>query len=274
MKWIILPALLAATASAGAQPPGPPPGAPLSTAGPLGQVTAIAVGERLARFDNLTPGTRTYLRYRVLNDVWRPVDIWRREVRFDDQGGQRRLHIVQSWTGPTGAISNLDIDSWFEMGTFAPISHERRNVRAEEVRNEGFRFTPSRIDALPATPNNVRASFTLDTPRRPFNFETDMEMLQTLPLAEGYAVRLPFYHPGGSPPSDWVFRVIGSDRLNLATGPADVWVVEMIPAEGPPVIGGRFFVAKRGQQVLRVEQPMPGGGMIVKVLIDSSAPAA
>jgi hypothetical protein len=261
---LITIASLVALALAGAQP-----SAPASAQQP---VAAVTVGEPMARFENLTPGTRTYLRYRVLNGVWRPMDLWRREVRFDEQGGQRRLHIVQSWTGPVGAPSNLEVDSWFEEGTFRPLSHERRSIRAEEVRNEGFLFTPQRIQGLPSTPSNSRAEFSLDTPQPVFNFETDMEMVQTLPLAEGYAARLRFYHPGGAPPSDWVFRVARSTRLPFGAAQLDVWVVTMTAAERPDSVVARFFVAKQGQQVVRVEQPQLTGGMIVKVLIDNGLP--
>jgi hypothetical protein len=267
MASIMIPALLALAALADGQP------SASASALPQQPVAAVTVGERMARFENLRPGTRTYLRYRVLNGIWRPMDLWRREVRFDEQGGQRRLRIVQTWTGPVGAPSNLEIDSWFEEGTFRPLSHERRTVRAEEVRNEGFLFTPQRVQGLPSTPSNSRAEFSLDTPEPVFNFETDMEMVQTLPLANGYAARLRFYHPGGAPPSDWIFRVTGSARLPFGSAQLDVWVVTMAAAERPDTVVTRFFVAKQGQQVVRVEQPQSTGGMVVKVLIDSGAPA-
>jgi hypothetical protein len=33
--------------------------------------------------------------------------------------------------------------------------------------------------------------------KRTFNFETDMEFLQALPLAKGYEAQIVFHHPGG-----------------------------------------------------------------------------
>jgi hypothetical protein len=280
MGPIVASALLAMSVAAGAQPGPQAQETAQAGAQVRAPATAITVGDRLAGFANLTAGTRTYLRYMIRDNVWRPVDIWRREVRFDEQEGQRRLHIVQSWTGPPAmpsgpnapppATRDLAVDSWFEEGTFRPISHERRSTRGEEVRNEGFLFTPTRIQGLASTPSNSRAQFTLDTPRPVFNFETDMEILQTLPLAEGYAARLLFYHPGGPPPSEWVFRVTGSTRLPFGVGQVESWVVTLESADAAATLAGRFFVARQGQQVLRVEQPMPGGGMVVKQLIETA----
>jgi hypothetical protein len=234
---------------------------------PAPAVAHIKVGDVLPRFGMLRPGTRTYLRYRVMQGVWRPIDIWRREVSFEDRSGARRLRIVNLWTGATSAPSNLEIDSWFEVATFAPLTHERRLTRAEEVRNEGFLFAPGRVQALPTTPSNSRAEFVLETPQPVFNFETDMELLQTLPLANGYAARLRFYHPGGPPPADWVFRVVGSTRLQHAGTAVDCWMVTMSQAENPGPNPSRFFVAKQGQGVLRVEQPQSDGSLTVKMLV-------
>lgn len=250
----------------------------LSTAQPaappldVARVPSIEVGERLARFDNLTPGTRTYLRYRIMDGVWRPMDLWRREVRFEERDGQRRMRIMQSWTGSTTAPHSLRLDSWFATGTFAPISHERRFVRAEETRNEGFLFAPGRVIGLPAMPENTRASFVQESPQPTFNFETDMEMVQALPLGPGYATKIRFYHPGGAAPADYILHVTGSTSLAGPAGPVEAWIVEEQAAVSPSGPPSRFFVAKKGQQVLRVEQPQTDGSMVVKVLLSQEGP--
>lgn len=62
-----------------------------------------------------------------------------------------------------------------------------------------------------------------------YNFETDIEMLQTLPWAAGRVISIPCYHPGAS----------------IA----------------------RFWLAKSNQQLIRMEQRAPDGVLHRKTLL-------
>ncbi|MGM9484872.1 DUF3108 domain-containing protein [Roseateles sp. NT4] len=226
---------------------------------------AITVGTELPRMAQMKEGPRVYVRFRELKGVTRPLDIWRREVKFETVGGERRLHISQSWTGPVAAPTELRLDSWFGATDFKPLTHERFLTRAEEKRNEGFQFSPSGVTGLSTTPENTRAGFTEMFSEPAFNFETDMELLEALPLADGWRGRVMFYHPGGGPAAPYVFTVEGSRPLPGVAGTVDCWLVTLAAEKADGGRASRFYVDKRSQQVLRVEQPWTEGSVTVKV---------
>jgi hypothetical protein len=100
-----------------------------------------------------------------------------------------------------------------------------------------------------------------------FNFETDIEFLQTLPLAEGYEAHVNFYHPGGpTPPQRYTFRVAGSETIAGPAGPVDCWVVTT--DYNQPGENATFWFAK-GSQLMAREQSSPHDGKVLaKTLIE------
>lgn len=230
-------------------------------------VTPVPVGQPLARFDKIKPAVHRYLRYRQVGDTITPMDVWTREIRIEpDKAGVKRLHIVQHWDGASpGAVKQLD--SWFELGTFRPFSHERRTTKDGQTKVEGFDFKPDRIVGLKDLPDNAQAAYDVASPQPSFNFETDMEFLQALPLKSGYEAQIVFHHPGGSAPAPYVFKVAGSEVLtSSAGGKVDCWVVttDYNHPEWPPA---RFWLAKDSQVVLKVVSPAPDGSVWVKTLL-------
>lgn len=223
----------------------------------------IEVGEKLAHFDLVQPVKRKYLRHKIVDGHDKAVDVWTREVKFEEHDGVRRLHIVQQWDGPYESGKVVTRDSWFEVGTFRPLTHVRHTETPETTRNERFRFEPTRIVRL-AEPG--QAEQVVESPQPAFNFETDMEFLGALPLAEGYEADIVFYHPGGNPPASYRFRVAGSEQVRLPGGATvDCWLVTT--DYNRPGHVARFLLDKRTQTVLKVESPMPDGGVMVKTLL-------
>ena len=224
----------------------------------------LRVGDPLPRFDWLKPGVRTYLRSRQVGDQHAPVDIWRRETRIETVDGAPRLRIVQRWDSATTVAER---DSLFEPGTFRPLSHLRISTRDGARLVEGFRFSDTGVTGLEGVADNSRAGFSAPFDEPMYNFETDMEMLQTLPLAAGYAVSIPFYHPGGGAPARYLWTVASEDRLPGPDGrDIDCWVVETSynDASRPP---SRFWLAKATQQFIRLEAEAPDGSVFRKYLL-------
>ena len=237
-----------------------------SIAGRIGaaEVQTLRVGDLLPRFDWLKPGVRTFLRTRQIGDQHAPVDIWRRETRVEVSEGVSRLRIVQRWDSPTAVAER---DSLFELETFRPLTHLRTSTRDGARTVEGFRFSDSGITGLEGVAENSREGFSVASEEPMYNFETDMEMLQTLPLAAGYAVSIPFYHPGGGAPARYLWTVTAEDRLPGPDGrDIDCWVVETDynNAENPP---SRFWLTKATQQFMRQEARAPDGSVFRKYLL-------
>jgi len=229
-----------------------------------GALQTLRVGDALPRFDRLKPGVRTYLRSRQVGEQHAPVDIWRRETRIETIDGVSRLRIVQRWDSPTSVAER---DSVFELGTFRPLTHLRTSTRDGARVVEGFRFSNGGITGLDGVADNSRIGFSVASDEPMYNFETDMEMLQTLPLAAGYAVSIPFYHPGGGAPARYLWTVASEDRLPGPDGrEIDCWVVETNynDENSPP---SRFWLAKATQQFMRLEARAPDGSVFRKYLL-------
>ena len=231
-------------------------------------VTPVPVGQPLARFANLKPGVHRYLRFRQSGDTIRVADVWTREIRFEDQDGQRRMHIVQHWDGAGAPPSDRQLDSWFEVGTFRPLSHIRRSQKDGVSKVEGFVFQPDRITGMKDLADNAAKDFEVASPQPSFNFETDMEFIQALPLAAGYEASIVFTHPGGGPPAAYVFKVAGSETLDLpGGGKVDCWLVTA-DYNRPETPVTRFWFAKGSQVMIKQISPLPdGSGVIGKTLL-------
>jgi hypothetical protein len=227
----------------------------------------VDVGAPLARFDLLKPGTHHYLRYiKTADGANTPVDIWTREVRFEERGGKRQLHIVQRWDGAGPAPSVRWLDSWFEAGTFRPHTHERLSEKDGKRVVEGFVFAPDRVSGMPDLADNTQKALSVPSSEPTFNFETDIEFLQALPLAEGYEARINFYHPGGPPPQRYSFRVAGSETIAGPTGPVDCWVVKT--DYNHPGAEATFWFAKGSQVMVRQQSAPHEGKVMIKALLD------
>ncbi|QOY96598.1 hypothetical protein IM543_09440 [Massilia sp. UMI-21] len=239
-------------------------------------VLQVDVGTPLARFALLKPGTHHYLRFmrtpasgadqpagQAKNQ---PIDIWTREIRFEERDGKRLMRVVQRWDGVLPTPSTRTLDSWFEAGTFRPLSHERISERDGKRVVEGFVFAPDRITGMRELAENTRKDLVVASGEPTYNFETDIEFLQALPLAEGLDARINFYHPGGPAPQRYSFRVTGSAAIAGPGGPVDCWVVKT--DYNRPGSESTFWFAKGSQLMLRQESPLPDGRVMVKTLID------
>src|SRR5579885_1972082 len=93
----------------------------------------INVGSPMKRFDRLKPGTYLYLRYKIGKDGSRStMDIWRRTVSFERRDDQDLLHISQRWDGVVPPAYTVLQESWFERGTFRPLTHDRDVTRKRD----------------------------------------------------------------------------------------------------------------------------------------------
>jgi hypothetical protein len=231
----------------------------------------VDVGTPLPRFSLLKPGTHHYLRYiRTADGGNVPVDIWARDVRFEERDGKRQLHIVQRWDGAMASAaaspSVKRLDSWFDSATFRPLSHVRITEKDGKKVVEGFLFAPDRVSGMQDLADNTQKALSVASSEPTFNFETDIEFLQALPLAEGYEAGINFYHPGGPAPKRYSFKVAGSETIAGPGGPVDCWVVTT--DYGTPGADATFWFAKATQLMVRQESAPRDGKVLVKTLID------
>ena len=229
----------------------------------------IRMGEPLARFDRLHAGTNTYLRHWIKADgTLEMIDLETKEVRFETENGQRRVHIVQHWTTPK---VSLTIDSLFEDKTLRPITHQRITTKEGKTTRAGYRFLADKVVGLADLPENTQKDFEIATPVPAFNFEVDLETFATLPLRRNAEFEINFYHPGGEPPAPYVYKVAGEEKLFMAGKAIDCWVLTNdFEQPGQPHIRTRFWIAKDSQTVIRVHAALPDGSAVVKALLSST----
>jgi len=231
----------------------------------------VDVGTPLPRFSLLKPGVHHYLRYLKTPDgANAPLDLWTREVRFEEREGKQRLRIVQRWDGaitsPSSVPSVKRLDSWFDTATFRPLSHVRITEKDGKKLVEGFVFAPDRVSGMQDLAENTQKALAVASSEPTFNFETDIEFLQALPLADGYEASINFYHPGGPAPKRYIFKVTGSDTIAGPGGPVDCWVVTT--DYGTPGADAKFWFTKTTQVMVRQESAPRDGKVLVKTLID------
>lgn len=198
----------------------------------------IEVGAPLPRIAMVKEGTHHWLRYWRNGEVNTPVDIWTREVRLTPEG----MQIRQRWDGVNSLVL---LDSWFDKGSFKPRTHQR-------IREKDGKRTVEDYDFSSYEPT--------------FNFETDIEFLQALPLAAGYEASIMFYHPGGPAPARYTWKVAGSETIQGPQGPVDCWL--LTTDYNRPGTVAKFWLAKATQLLVRQEAVAPDGKVMVKSLLD------
>jgi len=246
----------------------------LSNDGTLASET-LEVGKPLARFSLMQSATRLYLRYQVVDGARRTLDIWRRQITFEQQDSKQRMHITWRWDSVGERKFTSTREYWFEPDTFRPLTLTRRLVEGDKTTVSGFAYLPDRIAGLADLPDNARKDFVQPAKIAPYAFETDMELLQALPLRDGYTVRIPFYEPGpGQPePKLYTYHVVGSSKVATAdNGGIDCWIVET-SSDDPEYGPTRFWLSKKTQVVLREETRLRDGSLFVKMLMTSDSDA-
>jgi hypothetical protein len=239
-----------------------------------GETEMIKVGRPPARMALLHSGSHRYLRYEVRDGKRIAHDIWDRTVSFEMHDGRRLLHITQRWDEvnvvPGGAIS-LEQDSWFDPMTFRPLTHIRRRTVASQVSVTGYRFLDDKAVGMADLADNQQKDFVLPYAVTPFNFEYDMELIQTLPLHAAYAANIAFYDAGVDKKADrYTFKVAGSDRITGWSGrPVDCWLITADYNTG--TVRSRWWVDKVSQVVLREESRRDDGSMFIKTLLPPEA---
>jgi len=209
----------------------------------------LSVENRLDRFSLLVPSTHRDLRYVIKSDgARRLADIWTRRLTFGPgpPDGARSMRIQQRWDRPDGTRS-LFQDSWFEPGTFRPLTHVRRTEQGGKTTVWGFRFTDGKVTGMTALAANERAGFNMPQSEAHFSLEQDMEFLQALPLGPGREFDIPFYDAGiDKQPGRYIFKVAGSARIKGPDGrDVDCWVVTADYNSGKII--SRFWFSKEAR---------------------------
>jgi hypothetical protein len=233
----------------------------------LADVTVLHVGDKLSRAYLLKSGVHRYTRYTITPDGHRnTIDVWSREISYETKEGRPVLHIHQQWD-EVAPVATLIQDSWFEPETLRPLTHIKKVMRDGKTTIGGYRFMPDKIVGMDELADNSRKGFLQVSPEPTYNWETDMEFLQALPLGDGYAANINFYDPALDPPARYTYTVTGSDNIAAPDGSQIAcWIVAIdFKADNA---SSRFWFAKKSQILMREEVKTADGKVLVKTLLN------
>ena len=229
----------------------------------------LQVGQALPRAAMLVPGVHRYARYLINGEARQLLDLWTRRLSYETVDGRRLLHIVQRWDAADKSYV-ATFDQTFEAGTFKPLAQSQAITRNGTTKVLSVLFDGPKVDSTSdeasdhGKPLHEKFAMTF------YNWHTDMELLQALPLRKGYAASIPFYDVGQDAPARYTYSVVGEESILSAEGiPIDCWVLEFKEdATTPPL---RFWFAKRNQVLVREEGVIDGKGTLVKTLLNAEA---
>jgi hypothetical protein len=229
----------------------------------------LQVGQPLPRAAMLVPGVHRYVRYIISGDSRRLLDLWSRSLSYEEKDGQQLLHIVQRWDAADKSYVAV-FDQTFEAKTFKPLAQSQKVTRNGATKVLAVVFDGSKVDSTTDDSSDhgkpVHEKFEMTF----YNWHTDMELLQALPLKKDYTASIPFYDVGKEAPARYTYSVVGQETIPSPDGvPIDCWVVAFTPDGANPPI--RFWFAKRNQVLVREEATVPGEGILVKTLLNAEA---
>jgi hypothetical protein len=233
-------------------------------------VDSLEVGQALPRASLLTAGVHRYARYMISDDSRSLIDVWSRRLSYEDLNGRQVLHIHQRWDAADKSYVAI-FDQIFEAKTFRPLSQTRSVTRNGATKTLSVTVDGPKVDSISdggnGTANALHENFSMPF----YNFHTDMELLQALPLKKGYVASIPFYDVAQEPPARYTYRVVGGETLPGAGGALiECWLVlyQSSDLKSAPI---RFWFAKRNQVLVREEATVPGQGTLVKTLLNAEA---
>jgi hypothetical protein len=201
------------------------PAAPASAA----EAVEIRPGHAAIRGSAITPGTRTMRLVLVRNGVEQQIGTMTDQIVETTVGGKPAFRRVKTVTSPTPGVANSDTTVWLRDG-FAPVSYRGGSATRTTVLDfAGATVTGTVTVAGTAQPVNLTA----DVPV--FDSNVLDVLMRALPLAEGYAVKVPIYlHEAGG--RTWITaRVTDLIQADVDGARRDVWVVRADPMNRPIV---------------------------------------
>lgn len=215
-------------------------------ADPVGR--EIVVGDPTIDTGRVAAGADTLELLMVADGEERPLSTLTRTVERIGPHDEGALRIVQAYASPGGV--SVDTSVVLE-GSFAPVEYAA--VVAGEVQR--LRFDPDRIHGTVSPADSAARAIDVPLEGPVFNAVVDRELIEALPLSEGFSAYYAVYSPPFALGTVRI-RVTGSETLATAGGAVDAWVVDYAATTGAP---GVLWMAKESGRFLRRRVDLPNG---------------
>jgi len=206
---------------------------------------------------NLKTGLKQYLVY--FQQPKQPKTLrfwyWLRDIQKETRNGEQVFTTSQHWFGGD-TLSYRACYSVNSAANFAPLYH------METVRGitKAYNWGATKIIGADTVSTNAAKAFALEFAQPNFNWNLDMETFEMLPLAAGKTFAINFYDAGLSPPKYIIYKVTGSEVLNLLDGTkTDCWkLLEEGKAPDGSAYTQTFWISKKGHEMLKEEDQFNG----------------
>jgi hypothetical protein len=226
----------------------------LSVTHAFAQIDTINIAKNDLTMSQLKEGVHQYLVFfenakkKKILSYW----LWTREVKFSKLNNEPVIEINQKWHSSDTAYYR-EVYSVSRQRNFSPLFHLVKSPKGRE----GFMFTDTEVSAADTVKENKIKDLkkTLETPT--LNWELDLEIFSTLPFKkEGQRFMINFYHPGGSEPKYYEYKVIGSEKIAVAdSDKIDCWKLQIEYNADSWAI---FWISKKSKEVLKMQESYKG----------------
>lgn len=200
----------------------------------------------------LKPGLRQYLVYFQVpkQPKMLKLSLWLRNITVEKFNGEDVLVTTQHWYSPDTA-SYRTFRSINKKADFSPVFHEEKAGEKLKAYNWGA----AKITGADTIANNMAKDFSLNFEHANLNWNLDIETFEMLPLAAHKNFAIYFYDAGLTPPAYVIYKVIGSETVNLNDNKSiDCWKLfteGKIPNGGPYT--ETYWISKKNHELLKEE---------------------
>ena len=213
------------------------------------QVDTIRLTQNDLAISQLKPGLHQYLVY-FQNPKKKKIQsfsLWSREVVFKRAGGQELIEVTQNWHS-SDTTFNRYVYSLSKKENFEPVFHKTRGSKGVE----GFNFMRHAVVASDSIADNRQKDLNKSLLVPTLNWELDLEIFSTLPIKKvGQRFIINFYHPGGSAPAYYEYKVIGTEKISAVNGISDCWQLKIDYREDSWAI---FWISKKSNEVIKMQE--------------------
>jgi hypothetical protein len=205
----------------------------------------------------LKPGLRQYLVY--FQNPKHPRNLgfwyWMRDIRLTTRGGVKVFAIDQHWYG-SDTTAYRSVYSLNAAADFAPLYHSE--LSGGKLRSYNWRADG--VAGADTVEGNVQKEFSLKFDAPNFNWNLDIETFEMLPLVAGKSFLINFYDAGLDPPKYVLYKVVGSEVLELMNGEkTDCWkLVTEGTDEKMGAYSETYWISKKGHEFLKEEDTSVG----------------
>lgn len=227
------------------------------------QVDTINTKTNILDINRLSEGKTSYIVY-IQDSIFKSnFEIWERSIvknKYDYQLKWKR------YTNDKNNFYDYLITFDEKLRTLSEkVIHQELKEGTYRLEKKHFIYEGERMFSNTDTIQHNTAYFQIEDLKHSFNWEIDLEVLATLPLADFKQFDISFYHPSSkTPPQYYHYWVDRSEELIFNQNKMDCWVVKVIYSKKH---SSEFWIDKSSHIVLQMKESFFGKNRFKKIIL-------